>query len=329
MKHIFISYSHADSAMMKRLRADLLRAKLDVWTDEGLEPGLPSWRDSIEKAIKEASCVIVLLSPDAKLSEWVNREIDYAQAHKIRIFPAWVTGDETDAIPFALISSQRADLRSNKTYAAEVDKLITSVCQHTDVQLPEIPVVKRSRRKRQTWIAVGVVVVSVLAGVIAVLVNQYLDEDDPPVTPLEHLIDDADGALCPGSSADEYAASSRSADNSDTAAACVQHLLDWENEADQQQETRLEIGTCHTKPTPYGHDLETHLASYWALDDLAFGYWNLANHLRDERYTELAQEAYQTIVDEYSCAWVYDDTVPEFWELAPRAQAELDEMRGD
>ena len=116
MKHIFISYSHVDSTVMKRVRADLIQADLDIWTDEGIEPGTPSWKDSIEKAIKEASCVIALMSPDAKESEWVNREIDYAQMHKIRVFPVLVSGEDTDAVPFALISSQRVDLRSSRQY---------------------------------------------------------------------------------------------------------------------------------------------------------------------------------------------------------------------
>ena len=99
--------------MMQRLAVDLRAAGLTVWTDEGLEPGVPSWQKAIEGAIDDAACLVAILSPSAKESPWVNREIAYAQAQGLRIYPALTSGDGRSSIPIAVINAQYADLRSN------------------------------------------------------------------------------------------------------------------------------------------------------------------------------------------------------------------------
>ncbi len=55
---------------MHRLRADLIAAGLDMWTDEALEPGTPEG----ENAIEDAGCMVVILSPGSRRSTWVRRD---------------------------------------------------------------------------------------------------------------------------------------------------------------------------------------------------------------------------------------------------------------
>jgi TIR domain-containing protein len=123
--HVFLSYSRKDAAMMSRVCADLRAAELTVWTDEELTPGTPSWKRAIEQAIENAACVVVLLSPDAKDSQWIERELDYASARSLPIFPVLTRGDERDAIPFSLINVEWANVATN--YASGVQQLITAV----------------------------------------------------------------------------------------------------------------------------------------------------------------------------------------------------------
>jgi hypothetical protein len=111
MADAFLSYAREDTPTMQRLAADLRAAGLSVWTDEGLEPGEPSWQKAIEEAIDEASCLVVILSPSAKESPWVNREIAYAQAQGLRIYPALASGDGRSSVPIAVINAQYVDLR--------------------------------------------------------------------------------------------------------------------------------------------------------------------------------------------------------------------------
>ena len=73
MPDVFLSYSRKDVDYMHRLRDDLVGAGLDVWTDEsGLEPGSRRWTSLIEEALEQAQCMVVVLSPDAKESQWVG-----------------------------------------------------------------------------------------------------------------------------------------------------------------------------------------------------------------------------------------------------------------
>lgn len=82
---IFLSYSRHDAAAMRSVQDVLREAGLSVWTDEGLEPGAPSWVAAIQEAIEQANAFVVLLSPAAKASTWVSREIGYAEARGKRI----------------------------------------------------------------------------------------------------------------------------------------------------------------------------------------------------------------------------------------------------
>ncbi|HLO16315.1 MAG TPA: toll/interleukin-1 receptor domain-containing protein, partial [Anaerolineales bacterium] len=110
--HVFMSYSRKDEDVM-RLIAKFLRAQgIKVWVDnEKLIPGTPIWEDEVEKAVKGAAAIVVILSPDSKKSEWVKREISLADQHRKRIFPVLVRGDENISISFRLINRQYVDLR--------------------------------------------------------------------------------------------------------------------------------------------------------------------------------------------------------------------------
>ncbi len=127
-RHVFLSYSHVDRAHMTRLRDDLAEERLMVWTDEALTPGTASWQIAIENAIENAGCLVVLLSPEAKKSEWVRAELDHARLHKISVFPVLARGDEASAVPFGFTSAQWTDIRTN--YTLEVQRLIEAIHRH-------------------------------------------------------------------------------------------------------------------------------------------------------------------------------------------------------
>lgn len=113
--HIFISYSRRDDAIMRKVAFYLRDQGFKVWVDnEKLIPGTPAWEESIEDAIKNAFAVIVILSPDSKGSEWVRREITYADEFHKRVFPVLVKGAEDVSLPLRLITRQYVDLRTDE-----------------------------------------------------------------------------------------------------------------------------------------------------------------------------------------------------------------------
>lgn len=127
--HIFISYSRADTSIMRRVCDHINSEKLSTWVDETeLEPGTPAWESAVGNAIRGAACVAVLLSPDAEKSIWVGREIAMAETLGKRIFPLLVRGDEKTAIPFRLMSHQFIDARHDT--AAALERLVASVRKH-------------------------------------------------------------------------------------------------------------------------------------------------------------------------------------------------------
>ncbi|MBZ0280088.1 MAG: toll/interleukin-1 receptor domain-containing protein [Anaerolineae bacterium] len=125
--HIFLSYSRKDTDIMQRIRDDLRAAGLIVWTDEGIEIGTTSWKQTIATSIRETGCLVVILSPDAATSRWVLEELDFASLQSKPIFPLIARGSENEAIPFGFAASQWLDIRDLSTYHVEIDKLIASI----------------------------------------------------------------------------------------------------------------------------------------------------------------------------------------------------------
>ncbi|MDX2162118.1 MAG: toll/interleukin-1 receptor domain-containing protein [bacterium] len=138
--HVFLSHSKKDRAYMEQVRDHLHASGLSVWVDEsGLPPGDSSWRRSIAKAITESGCLVVLCSPDANESQWVQREIEYAEELGRKIFPALLRGTPTDSIPFGYTGAQRVELDNPATYTAEMARLVKAIRDHLRIAAPQTP----------------------------------------------------------------------------------------------------------------------------------------------------------------------------------------------
>lgn len=112
--HAFLSYSRRDKNIMRRIHKQLSEMGLHIWTDESLVPGTASWKNAIEEAIQNSMTLVVILSPDAKQSDWIEKEIDYARACNVTVIPVLARGaHDISAIPFELINVQRIDLRAD------------------------------------------------------------------------------------------------------------------------------------------------------------------------------------------------------------------------
>ncbi|MEO8607885.1 MAG: SUMF1/EgtB/PvdO family nonheme iron enzyme [Chloroflexota bacterium] len=138
--HVFLSYSRKDMPVMKQLAHDLQVANLSIWTDEGIEPGTLSWTRTIENAILNAGCLVVILSPDAAQSRWVREELEFAQLQDKVIFLVLARGEERDAIPFGYSTFQWVDIRDNEHYISRIQNLISAIRKRLNV--PDSPIPK-------------------------------------------------------------------------------------------------------------------------------------------------------------------------------------------
>jgi type II secretory pathway pseudopilin PulG len=199
----FISYSHAaDDLLAPRLQAGLQRfAKpwwkrraLRIFRDESSLSANPHLWSSITDALDESAWFVVLLSPDAAESEWVNNEVEYWLEHKDpdRIIPVLTEGDfawhdghiVSDAAPIAL---QRAfsdeprwvDLRfartedqldlNNASFRAAIADIASAIRGIPKDELESEEVRQHRRTVRTAWAGgLAVLLLAVLAGAIAI-----------------------------------------------------------------------------------------------------------------------------------------------------------------
>jgi len=86
-KHIFITYKHDDSEFAENLIHRIDMAGFKTWVDsDKLNDGM-DWRAEIEQAILNAIAIIVIMTPEAKTSEYVTYEWAFALGAKIKVIP--------------------------------------------------------------------------------------------------------------------------------------------------------------------------------------------------------------------------------------------------
>jgi WD40 repeat protein len=195
----FISYSHAaDGLLAPRLQSALQRFAKPWWTrravrifrDESSLSANPHLWSSITKALDESAWFVLLLSPDAAASGWVNQEIEYWTTHKgpSRILPVVTDGEfswESDVIGDAAPEALRGvfseeprwvDLRfahdeehldlKNPRFSSAVADIASAIRSVPKDELESEEVKQHRRTIRTAW--AGVAAIAVLAVVTTV-----------------------------------------------------------------------------------------------------------------------------------------------------------------
>lgn len=112
MAHIFISYSKQDMDFARYLRALLEHAGFAVWMDEvRLQPSARWWK-SIEQNIESCAVFVVVMSPHAAESDWVEREILLAEKLRRPIYPVLLAGEAWSRLANIQYEDMRAGLRA-------------------------------------------------------------------------------------------------------------------------------------------------------------------------------------------------------------------------
>ena len=110
MSHIFISYSKENIDFVRYLRALLEREGFAVWVDEARLSPSARWWKSIEQNIDGCGAFVVVMSPDAAESDWVEREILLAEKFKRPIFPVLLIGEAWSRLANIQYEDMRAGL---------------------------------------------------------------------------------------------------------------------------------------------------------------------------------------------------------------------------
>jgi hypothetical protein len=105
-RHAFVSYSRTDSIYVTQLIVWLTTKGVSIWSDAGIAYG-SQWPAALRDAIDGSGAVVVVMSPAAESSEWVDRELARAELKGIPVFPLLLAGDPF----FRLATIQHDDVR--------------------------------------------------------------------------------------------------------------------------------------------------------------------------------------------------------------------------
>src|SRR5215510_1104404 len=175
MQRIFISYSRKDSDFVRGLAGDLEKAGYDVWWDVSDLRGGDDWLRVIPTAIESSDYVIVALSPNAVISEWVEKEYTQALALHKKIIPIML---ERSSVPFALNTINYINFASGD-YADNFKKLLTAL-GYTG----EAPVVRHTPATSfPLSLSIYVVIGIVILGILILITRALISSPEPVVTP--------------------------------------------------------------------------------------------------------------------------------------------------
>ncbi|MEO1295771.1 MAG: toll/interleukin-1 receptor domain-containing protein [Cyanobacteria bacterium J06636_16] len=112
MQTIFLSYARADGQIAAtRLRSELERAGFQVWRDIEDMQGGQAWKDQLRQAIRTVDTVVVLLTPAAVASKYVEWEWESALTLEKRVIPLLISTcdvpDELGRLHYHNLSSEQ------------------------------------------------------------------------------------------------------------------------------------------------------------------------------------------------------------------------------
>lgn len=141
MAYVFISYSHKDSEYAHKLADELQKELIEAWIDDRIDFG-SQWPHVIQEQLDNCAAFIVVMTPRAYLSEWVQNELSRAQRKRKPIFPLLLEGEpwlSVEARQFANVSDgqlpPKALYDEIAKHAPRRTAIETLTAYHTKIQL--------------------------------------------------------------------------------------------------------------------------------------------------------------------------------------------------
>lgn len=127
MKQIFLSYARADGKdSAAKLRRELEQSGFKIWQDTTDMRGGQAWKDQLRQAIKSVDVVLVLLTPGAVASKYVNWEWETAITVEKQVIPLLILPCE---VPKELNDLHYHNLSTEQNYILGFASLIRDLHQ--------------------------------------------------------------------------------------------------------------------------------------------------------------------------------------------------------
>ncbi|WP_020504617.1 TIR domain-containing protein [Lamprocystis purpurea] len=119
-QRVFISHSSKDvDFVLAHIKPVFDHAGMFAWCSATDIPMAADWERQIRSALAQTDWFIVVLSPDAQQSEWVQSETHWALEHlRGRVIPVMARGCDPGELHLRLGTIQYIDFRSNPAQAA-------------------------------------------------------------------------------------------------------------------------------------------------------------------------------------------------------------------
>jgi hypothetical protein len=178
MQKIFISYSRKDMDFVRKLAGDLEQAGYDVWWDLTDLRGGDDWVRKIPAAIQESQFVIVVLSPNSVVSEWVEKEYTQALSLRKKIIPVMLTAI---TVPFALNTINYLNFALGE-YEDNFKKLLEAL--GFTGEPPAVTPFRNAKFPLPIWMRY---VIPAIIGIVILLMFLFKPETEPPPLPTPTL----------------------------------------------------------------------------------------------------------------------------------------------
>lgn len=128
MGHAFISYSTKNQESANTIHDLFIKNGIATWMAPGDIPAGSNYAQVINKAIKECSCLVLILTNDSQNSVWVPKEVERAVNYRKAIIPVQfedvVLNDEFE---FYISTNQVIHFHKNYEESEAIRKVLSSV----------------------------------------------------------------------------------------------------------------------------------------------------------------------------------------------------------
>jgi formylglycine-generating enzyme required for sulfatase activity len=143
MSHVFISYSTKDQEYADKLAQKLREEGFNVWIAPSKLRASQTWWEEILKALRVASAVVVIMSPESRASEWVQREIFLADQWRKAVFPLLLKGENFELY----VTTNYEDVREGKLPSQDFYAQLGEVVERNASAVVDAEPVKLTRKE--------------------------------------------------------------------------------------------------------------------------------------------------------------------------------------
>lgn len=136
-EYVFVSYSRNDKHFVDKLSANLRQRGINVWIDvENIMPGT-DWQSEIEKGLKGATALILVISKDSVKSKWALLELAEMIRFNKFVLPLIIEDVNPDELPESIRNIQWVDFR--KSYEDGITALLNALVTISKSAAPVTP----------------------------------------------------------------------------------------------------------------------------------------------------------------------------------------------